>query len=630
MTYPSPVLELLAPAKDADIGIEAVRHGADAVYIGGPAFSARANAGNAMSEIERLASYAHRFGSRVFMALNTIFTDRELEHARRLAFDAYEAGVDALIVQDMGLLEGELPPIELHASTQCDIRTPEKAKFLEDIGFKQIVPARELSLPEIAAMRDALTSARIECFIHGALCVSFSGQCYASFALKGRSANRGDCAQICRLPFDIYEEDGSLIRSKCHALSLKDNNQAEHLEAMIAAGVRSFKIEGRYKDLSYVKNTTAFYRRKLDSFIEAHPEFEPESLGRVELNFEPDPNRSFNRGTTDYFIEGRKATPITSFDTPKNAGSLLGVVSSVNPRSFFLKTKEVLQNGDGLTYYRKDGTLAGLLANRAEERDAGLWEVFPKDGCARLRDLDAGVTVLRNRDAAWNKKMNAETALRRIPIRIEASADAGRLTLKAEDARGVTAEVASAEGLEAAKNPERQKEQLKNALAKLGATDFEAESIDLQGEVPFLPASVMNELRRKLTDALEAGERAAFASKPEARIEKDETKYPADSLDFRGNVCNKKAREFYARHGVTVTQPAFETGEIRDEVELMRCKHCLRFSLGLCPKEAKKAGLKIRPTPLTLKYGPTVLTAHFHCKPCEMSVHGRLAQRGKE
>ena len=347
---PSRTLELLAPCRTCDIGIEAFKHGADAVYIGGPLFSARANAGNSMSEIERLASFAHRFNGRVYMALNTIFSDEELPEAVRLAHQAYHAGVDALIVQDMGLLMCDLPPIQLHASTQCDIRTTEKAVFLESIGFSQIVPARELTLGQIQEMAEALKTARIEFFIHGALCVSYSGQCYASQAFKGRSANRGDCAQICRLPFDLFDEEGKSISRGKHLLSLKDNNQSQNLDALIAAGVRSFKIEGRYKDLTYVKNTTAFYRRELDAWLEKHPDFEAESDGKVEFNFEPSLENAFNRGATDYFVNGRN-DHMEAFSTPKNSGAVIGQVVKVNDRSFLVKTKKELHNGDGLTFF---------------------------------------------------------------------------------------------------------------------------------------------------------------------------------------------------------------------------------------------------------------------------------------
>ncbi len=619
------VLELLAPAKTADIGIEAVNHGADAVYIGGPSFGARAAAGNSMADIERLCKHAHQYYARVYMALNTILRNDEIRDAVRLAHQAYNCGVDALIVQDMGLLECDLPPIQLHASTQCDTRTPEKAKFLEDVGFSQIVPARELSLEEVRAMAHVLTRARIEFFIHGALCVSYSGQCYASQALRGRSANRGDCAQICRLPFDIFDEDGQIIRKNCHALSLKDNNQSGNLAELIDAGVRSFKIEGRYKDLSYVKNTTAYYRRLIDQWLETNPDFCSESVGRVELNFEPDPNRSFNRGTTDYFIRGRENSSIASLDTPKNAGAPIGGVIDVSDRFFTLESTANLNNGDGLTYYRPDGQLEGFQVNRAERLKGNFWKIFPKEPMYRYPHIRKGVEMLRNKDSHWIKKMAANTALRKIPIKIHAEIKGKDVCLEATDSSNnktiVRTEIDSAP----AENIERLQGQLTDALGKTGGTLYQTEDIYVNLDKPdFLPVSVMNALRRKLLEKLDFDRNNNFEKLEKLTPEAD-VSYPLNEVDFRANVFNEKAKAFYEKHGVTVLQPAFETGKIGEEVELMRCKHCIRFTLGMCPKEAKKRGEKIKPTPLKLRWGNIDLTAVFHCKPCEMSIRGKKA-----
>lgn len=617
------VLELLAPAKSADIGIEAINHGADAVYIGGPSFGARAAAGNSMSDIARLCEHAHKFNARVYMALNTILRNDEILEAVKLAHQAYDSGVDALIVQDMGLLECDLPPIQLHASTQCDIRTPEKAKFLEDVGFSQLVPARELSLDEVRAMAQVLTKARIEFFIHGALCVSYSGQCYASQALRGRSANRGDCAQICRLPFDIYDEDGQILKRSCHALSLKDNNQSGNLAELIDAGVRSFKIEGRYKDLSYVKNTTAFYRRLIDQWLNEHPDFCSESIGRVDLKFEPDPNRSFNRGTTDYFVHGRENSSIASFDTPKNAGSPIGKVMDISDRFFTLESTVELNNGDGLTYYRPDGQLEGFQVNRAEKIKGNLWRIFPKDPMHRHPNIRKGVEMLRNKDSHWIKKMAANTALRKIPIRIHAEVRGKDVCLEATDAFNHKTVVKTEIDSAPAENVERLQGQLIGALGKTGGTLYDAEDIQVDLDKPdFLPVSVMNALRRQLLEKLDVDRNNRF-KKLEKLSPKTSAPYPLKEVDFRANVFNDKARAFYEKHGVNVLQPAFETGKIGEEVELMRCKHCIRFSLGLCPKEAKKRGEKIKPTPLKLRWGDIDLTAVFHCKPCEMSIRGK-------
>ena len=352
-------LELLAPARDAEIGIEAIQHGADAVYIGGPSFGARTSADNRVQDIARLVKHAHRFQSRIFVTLNTILRDDELEPARKLAWQLYDAGVDALIIQDMGLLEIDLPPIQLHASTQTDIRTPEKARFLQDVGLNQIVLARELTLEQIAAIRAATDPARctLEFFIHGALCVAYSGQCYISHAHTGRSANRGECSQACRLPYQVVDSAGRFVAHDKHVLSMKDNNQSANLAALVDAGVRSFKIEGRYKDMGYVKNITAHYRTLLDELIEAREgsdrPFARSSSGRTTFAFTPDPNQNFNREFTDYFVQGRK-DDIGAFDSPKNPGQPIGFVTQVGPNWVELElndTSMALHNGDGLCYY---------------------------------------------------------------------------------------------------------------------------------------------------------------------------------------------------------------------------------------------------------------------------------------
>src|SRR5512143_848810 len=364
MSFNRHPLELLAPAKNADFGIEAVNHGADAVYIGGPAFGARANAGNEINDIERLAAHAHRYSARVLVALNTILKDEELEEARRIAWQVYEAGADALIVQDMGLLELDLPPIQLHASTQTDNRTAAKVKFLEQVGFSQVVLARELSLAQISEIA-AQTSVALEFFIHGALCVSYSGQCYVSHAQTGRSANRGECSQMCRLPMSLEGSDGQVIVQQQHLLSLKDNNQTNNLRALAEAGISSFKIEGRLKDLSYVKNVTAHYRTELDKIIEALPQFKRSSAGRCTFFFTPQPEKSFNRGSTDYFVNERKEDMLSPL-TPKFAGESIGKVTAVGRGWFEVDSTAPINNGDGLSYFNAMNELVGVRVNRAE------------------------------------------------------------------------------------------------------------------------------------------------------------------------------------------------------------------------------------------------------------------------
>lgn len=384
MRQPTNKLELLSPAREAAIGREAILHGADAVYIGGPSFGARHNAGNSLSDIAGLTSFAHRYGAKVFVTLNTILHDNELEPARRLIHQLYDAGVDALIVQDMGILQMDIPPIDLHASTQCDIRTVEKARFLSQAGFSQIVLARELSLTQIADIRDNI-DANIEFFIHGALCVAYSGQCYISHAQTGRSANRGDCSQACRLPYTLKDEQGRVVAYEKHLLSLKDNDQSHNLAALIEAGVRSFKIEGRYKDMSYVKNITAYYRQQLDALLEQRPELSRASLGRTHHFFTPSPDKTFHRGNTDYFVRERQID-IGAFDSPKFIGVPIGELTAVAATHLDVAVNVELHNGDGLNVLVKR-EIVGLRANTVEARGAGRYRVWPNEMPAELAKL---------------------------------------------------------------------------------------------------------------------------------------------------------------------------------------------------------------------------------------------------
>ncbi len=624
-------LELLAPARDADIGIEAVNHGADAVYVGGPSFGARAAASNDVADIARLVAHAHRYDARVFATLNTILRDDELEPARRQIWQLYEAGVDALIIQDMGLLELDLPPIQLHASTQCDIRTPEKAVFLQDVGLSQIVLARELDLKQIAAIRAALRpETTLEFFVHGALCVAYSGQCYISHAHTGRSANRGDCSQACRLPYQVTDLDGRIVAHDKHVLSMKDNNQSANLEALVDAGIRSFKIEGRYKDMGYVKNITAHYRTLLDQIIERRPEFARSSSGRTTFAFTPDPNQNFNREFTDYFVGGRK-DDIGAFDTPKNPGLPVGYVSKVGDKWVELQTDSpdiVLNNGDGLCYYTLQKDLAGLAINRAEKVGEGVWRVFPKDPMASFRDLRAGTLVNRNRDMNWTRLLDKPSSDRRIGVwlRLDETAEGFALTLTDED--GHNAKVAAAHAKEPAKDGARAEATLREHLGKLGATIFEARGISLELTQPwFVPASVINGLRRDAVAALEAARVAATQRPPRALPVEPPAVYPEDTLTYLANVYNHKARDFYARHGVQVIAAAYESHEEAGEVSLMITKHCVRYSLSLCPKQAKGVtGVQgtVRAAPLALINGSEKLTLRFDCKACEMHVVGKL------
>ena len=626
-------LELLSPARTFDIGIEAINHGADAVYIGGPSFGARSTADNSVQDIAKLVQHAHRFHSRIFVTLNTILRDDELEPARQLAWQLYDAGVDALIIQDMGLLEIDLPPIQLHASTQTDIRTPEKARFLQDAGLSQIVLARELTLPQIEAIRDAVDTERtvIEFFVHGALCVAYSGQCYISHAHTGRSANRGDCSQACRLPYEVKDSQGRIVAHDKHVLSMKDNNQSDNLRALIDAGCRSFKIEGRYKDMAYVKNITAHYRRLFDEILNERPELAASSHGKATFSFTPDPNQNFNREFTDYFVQGRKED-IGAFDTPKNPGQPIGWVTRVAADHLEISTDDgaaVLHNGDGLCYYDLQKELIGLQINRAEPAGpAGHWKLWPKDPMAGFKDLRKGVQVNRNRDMSWVRTLEKKSAERRMGVWMKLSETPDGLELSLTDEAGFAGSAQLATEWQAPKDTVSAAAKLEQQLAKLGDTVFEPLQVQLDLPRPwFVPPSQLNALRREAVAALEAARAAGLERLTRAQPVEPPAPYPEDTLSYLANVFNDKARQFYARHGVKVIAAAYEAHEEEGEVSLMITKHCVRFSLSLCPKQAKGVtGVQgtVKAEPMQLINGKEKLTLRFDCKRCEMHVVGKI------
>ena len=626
MNDPRRTLELLAPAKTADFGIEAIHHGADAVYIGGPAFGARSAADNTVEDIARLVQHAHRYHAEVFVATNTILFDAELEPARKLIWQLYDAGVDALIVQDMGLLELDLPPIQLHASTQTDIRDASKARFLQDVGFSQIVLARELSLSEVKKIA-AATTCQLEYFVHGALCVAFSGQCYISHAHTGRSANRGECSQACRLPYDLKDQAGNTVASNQHMLSMKDNNQSANLRALAAAGISSFKIEGRYKDLSYVKNITAHYRMLIDEILE-HPEadglsYRRASSGRTTFFFTPQADKTFNRGYTDYFTNDRRHG-IEAFESPKFVGEPIGRVKKIDTkgRKFFdVERVAPIHNADGLTWYDPKGELTGLRVNRAEANGggAGIDRIFPADPLPT--DLVPGTSLFRNHDHEFERALEKKSAERRIGVdaRFEVRADGFALTLADED--GVCATATLAAAFEPAQNAERALATVRDNLAKLGNTIFSLGELVLDlPAAPFLPAAQLNALRREAVEKLEAARLAAHPRPTRAAPVEPPVAYPQDALSYLANVLNDKARAFYAKHGVKLIDAAYEANAEHDDVSLMITKHCLRYSFNLCPKEVKG----IRPDPMQLVNGDETLTLKFDCKRCEMHVVGAL------
>lgn len=616
-------LELLAPAKNADFGIEAINHGADAVYIGGPAFGARAKAPNTVQDIARLVQHAHTFHAEVFVALNTIFHDNELEGVRQLVHQLYDSGVDALIVQDMGLLELDLPPIQLHASTQTDIRTVEKAQFLDQVGFSQIVLARELDIATVKKIADA-TTANLEYFIHGALCVAFSGQCFISHAHTGRSANRGECSQECRLPYTLEDQKGRIIGKDKHYLSMKDNDQSANLRALIAAGVSSFKIEGRYKDLPYVKNATAHYRQLLDEILEEMPQYAKSSAGHASYTFTPQPEKTFNRSATDYFANGRQAD-IGAFDTPKFSGEELGKVRKVGKDFIDVATDVALHNGDGVCFFDVHKELVGLRVNTVQALDKYTQRLFPNEMPADIRN---NTQLYRNRDHAFMRLLEKDSATRKIAVDavLYETRDGFALTLTDEQGFIATAQVAAEK--QPANDTQKAEASLRENLAKLGNTDFVATEISLElTQCWFLPASVVNQLRRNAVEQLIDIRTLAYERPTLRAAAEPPAIYPQDSLSYLANVYNQKARDFYHKHGVKLIDSAYEANEELDEVPVMITKHCLRFSHGLCPKEAKGViGVQgtVTAEPMTLISGNDRYTLKFDCKPCEMHVMGKV------
>ncbi len=615
MTRPNHPLELLAPAKNADFGIAAISHGADAVYIGGPAFGARANAGNTLADIERLSRHAHRFNAKVFVALNTILRDDELDEARQMAWQAYESGADALIVQDMGLLEMDLPPIQLHASTQTDNRNPAKVKFLEDAGFSQVVLARELSMKEVAAIA-AQTNVALEYFVHGALCVAFSGQCFISHAHTGRSANRGECSQACRLPYTLVDDKGKTITENQHLLSMKDNNQSNNVLALAQAGVSSFKIEGRYKDLSYVKNITAHYRTLLDEVLTGHPEFHRASAGHSTYTFTPQPEKTFNRGYTDYFANDRQ-DDIGAFDAAGFVGEAIGEVTEIGPNYFMVNAESDFNNGDGVCFYDAHAEVVGFRINRAEGK-----KLFP---VAIPEGLTEGATLFRNHDQAFERALEKESAERLVSIKplFAETPDGFALTLTDEDGISATVNLKNNENSrkEIAKNAERATATLIEQLGKFGNTMFAAQPAELQlSQAWFLPTGAINALRREATEKLELARLAAYQRPPRAEPAANPVPYPQEELTYLGNVFNAKARQFYEKHGVKLIADAYEANAEKGMVSLMITRHCLRFSFNLCPKEVKH----LKPDPMTLVNGSEKLILKFDCKACEMHVIGKM------
>ena len=599
-------IELLAPAKNLECGIEAINHGADAVYIGAPRFGARAAAGNSIEDIKALVEHAHLYNARIYVTVNTILHDEELPETEKMIWELYRAGVDALIIQDMGITRLNLPPIALHASTQMDNRTPEKVKFLSDIGFRQVVLARELSLDEIKKIHDTCPETLLEVFIHGALCVSYSGQCYVSQACYGRSANRGECAQFCRLAFDLVDSNGKTIEQNKHLLSLKDMNQSDNLEALLDAGATSLKIEGRLKDVSYVKNVTAYYRQKLDSIFKYRKEYVRASSGTVKTTFTPQLDKSFSRGFTDYFLRGRNPG-IFSFSTPKSLGEEVGTVKEIRGNYFTVAGVKSFNNGDGLCYIDDNGRLQGFRVNRVENN-----KLFPQD----MPRLKPKTRLYRNFDQEFEKLMQKKSAERRIAVDICLAENNFGFTLSFTDEDDNSVSLT----LERVKEPARtpQADNLRNQLSKLGNTPFEAKDIKIDlSDNWFIPSSELSELRRNAVEKLLEARRINYRREV-FRLKESKTKFPVSTLTYLGNVMNSSAAEFYKNHGVLKVMPAFEKEQPKDAV-LMFCKHCIRYSMGWCPVHHKVRSPFREPYYLVSSDGRR-FRLEFDCKQCQMKV----------
>ena len=592
-------IELLSPAKDCEVGMAAINHGADAVYIGGPDFGAREKASNSIEDIERLCRHAALYDAKVYVTLNTLLYDNELERARKMAYDCWNAGVDALIVQDMKLLQLDLPPIPLHASTQCGNLTVEKVQQLENLGFSQVVLGRELSLKQIREIREK-TTVPLEFFVHGALCVSHSGQCYLSQFIGNRSANRGACAQPCRLPWDLLDADGKVLIKNRHLLSLKDLNNSTHLEELIDAGITSFKIEGRMKDADYVKNVTAYYRQKLDEIISRRLDMEQASRGHCQYNFEVNLEKSFNRGFTDFFINERQKDIGSPF-TPKSMGEYIGEVSWCNPLRMEIQTDKVLHNGDGLCFLNQDNELVGLRADVVNGITVS---------CNRPHGAFRGAKIYRNLDIEWQKQVDASTGNRKIDIDLTLAETGTGYELVASrhceersnpdketyslDCRASLAMTTTQCDKITATNPEKATENIRKKALQWGDTVFNTINLELQFTEPrLIPASVIGEMKRDLVAKL-----------TEELIENHRNNRPCrDTSNMSANT---------AENGRTWCVP---TDPDTIPAHLMTCHHCIRYANGMCSKETGQ-----KATPLYIRNGANTFRLEFDCRNCLMHI----------
>ena len=645
-------IELLSPAKNLEVGIAAINHGADAVYIGGPSFGAREKVGNSIEDIAKLCNHAAIYDAKVYVTLNTLLFDNELEQARKIAWDCYNAGVDALIVQDMALLMMDMPPIALHASTQCNNTTAEKVKFLEDVGFKQVVLARELTINEIKEIRSK-TTVPLEFFVHGALCVSYSGQCYLSHVIGRRSANRGACAQPCRLKWNLEDKDGNTLIANRHLLSLRDMNNSKNLEELINAGITSFKIEGRLKDADYVKNTTAYYRQALDEIIARRPDLTRSSKGISTPSFTPNLEKSFNRGFTDYFIHGRQKNIDAPF-TPKSMGEYIGEIKKIDGKRITVELKVgiALHNGDGLCFLDDNNELQGFNVNGVEGNvilaSSALSSFRPQgeilhQGRLAKRTLaedfstplryarNDAIQLFRNFDIVWQKSVDASSGNRKIGINLEFSETSDGFRLSSEN---VSVSLQCQKDI--AKNPEKALETIRTKLSQWGDTKFSIENIDIQLDaIYFIPASILGEMKRQLVVELEKTlvERHRFERQTSVvistEVEKSSTKEDAKRvlaedfstplemtrLSYLANITNSLSRKFYENHGVTHIDDGLEKSMQDGDIVVMTTKHCIRYANGMCAKETGKPA-----TPLYISNDRGRFRLDFDCKNCQMKV----------
>ena len=581
-------LELLSPAANAEIAIQAIMHGADAIYIGPPSHGARKSASNSIEDIERVVDFAHQYRAKVYATVNTIVYQNEIARVESLCKDLYTVGVDALIVQDMGILRMKIPPIALHASTQCDIRTPEKARFLQEVGFSQLVLARELSLPEIKEITEAVTIP-VETFIHGALCVSYSGKCHASFALTGRSANRGECAQICRFPYTLSDSNEKIISRDKYLLSLKDFNASHNLQDLIEAGVRSFKIEGRLKDAGYVKNITSFYNIRLNEFIlKNHELYQRSSYGEVNIKFDPKADKSFNRGFTNYFLTHRQPSKISSLLTPKSRGEEIKNISDLN-------------NGDGISFFDNDGNFTGVNVNKIVAN-----KIIP----AKKINIPEKAKIFRTSDVQWDKALSSPTAVRKIKLEVALEDK----FIYAKDERGVEVRLPLRLSFEKANSEETSK----GIFEKLGNTPYKLSKFSNKYPSRFYRASELTSKRRELVALLDKANAATYPFEYR-RKESYDVNYIETALDYRENVANSLAKNFYQDHGVEIIENAAEImGKLNKGDVVMTTRHCILRELGMCKKE-KGISEKYR-FPLFLNYDGGKFRLDFDCKKCEMKI----------